>query len=329
MRKILKIFIPLFIGIVIFFVVIKKFQAKGINEAITLFFSFKGFLLFLLTLITCLISALKLRLIFRSKNLPISLKESAKIWLVGFGGSYFTPVAFLGGEPFQMHLIKKKFNTSWEKSIASVLIDKILDGTLFFAFMIAGVVAFSFYGHFPSKLLFSFSIFIISLVSGLLLIFYFLALHRASFLGWFLKFFGLRKKLIENSENGELILNTEQEVINFFSPKRKAFWEGLGLSYLRYFLLFFRTAILIFFLGEATGFFKSLAVYGFYNLSLTFPLPAALGSLEAFSTFIFSSLHFSGVNGISYALSLRGVDIIFALIGILILVSFYFKAFFE
>ncbi len=322
MKKTLKFLIALFAGGFIFWFVMRRAGWDNLSEALVLFLSFKGLAIILLTLCIAVISILRWKMILRAQGVDTRAKDLGKLWTVGFALSYLTPVALFGGEAFRIYLAKKKFNLSWEKSAASVVIDKILDGTLFLMFSITGILAFVFYGYFPSGTMAYLVALIMGGLLGLLLLFYFKAMNRESVLEWFLKVFGIKKAKIKNTTNGKIIFDTEREIVRFFSPKRKAFWKGLGLSFLRYFLLFLRAGVLIFFLKEGIGILKVLAVYGFTNLALMFPLPAGLGSLEAASAFSFGALGLGFSTGTIFGIVWRGADLLLCLVGIVYLVKF-------
>lgn len=322
MKKILKFVIALSIGLVIFGFVMRRAGWDRLSEAFILFLSFKGVIIILLTFAIAAISVLRWKLILRAQGLDARVKDLGKLWSVGFALSFLTPVALFGGEAFRIYLTKKKLNFSWEKSAASVIIDKILDGTLFLMFLIVGILAFLFYGYFPSAMMAWLVALIILGLLGLLLLFYFKALNRESVLEWFLKVFGIKKEKIKNTPNGQIIFDTEKEVIRFFSPKKRAFWKGLSLSFLRYFLLFLRAALLIFFLKEGIEVSKALAIYGFANLALLAPLPAGLGSLEAASAFSFGTLGLGFATGTIFGMIWRGADLFLCLIGVVFLIKF-------
>jgi len=317
MRKFLKFLASLFIGIFIFWLVMKMVGWGKIGEALVLFSGFEGLIIILLTFTTAIIGVLQWKLILQSQGSNIPTKELGKLWLVGFTMSYLTPCTLLGGEALQVYLLKKRFNLNWEKSAASVIIDRILSGTFFLMFLIAGILAFCFYGHFPSDIMLWFIILVTGGLFGLLLFFYFKALNKKSILKWFLKFIGINKEKIKNHKNGKIIFDTEKEIIRFFSPKKIAFWKSLGLSFLRYFLLFFRAVLLIFFLRGGIEVSKGLAVYGLANFALLFPLPAALGSLEAAGAFSFNALGLGAGEGAIFAMTWRTADLFLCLLGLI------------
>jgi len=321
MKKVLKFSITLAIGFFIFWLVLKRVGLNSLNEALSLFLSFKGLIIIALTFVTALIGVLKWKSILASYGFKPPSKELIGLWLVDFGVSYLTPVSISGGEAIRIYFTKKKFNIPWEKSAAAAIVDKILDATLLLMFVIVGLLFFVFYGHFPSGIMLTLVLLMIGGVSGLLLLFYSKALNRESVLEWFFKFLGIKKEKIKNSEKGKIIFDTEKEIIKFFNLKRKDFWKALGLSYLRYFLLFFRTALLIFFVIEGIGISKALAIYGFVNGSLLFPIPAAFGSLEAVSAFGFSSFGLGEASGATFAMVFRSADLVVCLFGLLFLIK--------
>jgi uncharacterized protein (TIRG00374 family) len=322
MKKILKFLISFFIGIFIFWLVMKMVGWGKIGEALVLFSGFEGLIIILLTFTTAIIGVLQWKLILQSQGSNIPTKELGKLWLVGFMMSYLTPCTLLGGEALQVYLLKKRFNLNWEKSAASIIIDRILSGTFFLMFLIAGILAFCFYGHFPSDIMLWFIILVIGGLFGLLLLFYFKALNKESVLEWFLHFLGIKKEKIKNNKNGKIVFSTEKEVIRFFSPKKTAFWKSLGLSFLRYFLLFFRVSLLIFFLKGGIEISRTLAIYGLANFALLLPLPAALGSLEAAGAFSFNALGLGAGEGTIFAITLRSADLFLCLIGFIFGIKF-------
>jgi len=321
MKKVLKFLITLAIGFFIFWLVLKRVGLSSLNESLSLFLSFKGLILIILTFIAVLMGVWKWKSILASYGLRIPFKKLIDLWLVDFGVSYLTPIAFVGGEAIRIYFTGKRFNVPWEKSTASVIVDRILDATLVLMFIISGLLFFVFYGYFPSRIMFTLEILIIGALSALLLFFYSKALNRKSALKWFFKLFGIKKEKIENSENGKIIFETEREVMEFFNLKRKSFWKALGLGYLRYLLLFFRTTLLIFFIKQGIEIPKALAIYGFVNGSMLFPVPAAVGTLETISAFGFSSFGLGGANGVTFAMVFRSTDLVVCLSGLFFLIK--------
>ena len=318
MKNLFKLSIASSIGLLIFLFVMKIVGWGKINEAIILFSGFKGLIIVLLTFFIAMISCLNWKLILQSQGFNISIKELTKLWLAGFSVSYLTPFTGLGGEALQIYFLNKKFNISWEKSTASVIIRKILSATFFLLFLVTGVLSFCFYGYSPQGTIIWLVFLVIGGLFGSLLFFYFKILKKESILRWLLKFIGIKKEKIEGHKNGKIIFDTEREIIEFFSSKSRIFWKSSMLAFLRYFLLFFRAGLIIFFLGEGVEALKVLSVYGFTNFALMFPFPAGIGSIEAASAFTFNALGMGAGNGTVYAMTLRAADLFLCSFGIVI-----------
>ena len=318
MKNFFKLLIASSIGLFIFLFVLKIVGWDKIIEAIKLFSGPKGLIIASLTFFIPIISCLNWKNILGSQGFNAPIKELIKLWIAGFAISFVTPFTVLGGEAFQIYFLNKKFNIGWEKSIASVVIRKILSGTFFILFLMIGILSFCFYGYFPEGTMIWLVFLVIGGLSGSLLFFYFKVLNKESILRWLLKSVGINKEKIESHKNGKVIFETEREIIKFFSPKSKTFWKSLCFAFLRYFLLFFRTGLVIFFLGKGIGILKTLSVYGFTNFALMFPFPAALGSTEAISAFTFNALGMGAGDGTIYAMTLRAADLLLCITGIIL-----------
>jgi len=318
MKNLFKLLIASGIGLLIFLFVMKIVGWSKINEAIVLFSGSKGVIIVLLTFFIAMISSLNWKLILQSQGFNIPIKELTKLWLAGFSVSYLTPFTLLGGEVLQIYFLHKKFNISWEKSTASVIVRKILSATFFLLFLVIGVLSFCFYGYFPPGTMIWLVFLVIGGLFGSLLFFYFKILNKESILRLFLKFIGVKERKIESHKNGKIIFGIEREIIKFFCPKSKIFWKSFMLAFLRYFLLFFRAGLIIFFLGESLEALKVLSVYGFTNFALMFPFPAGIGSTEAASAFTFNALGIGAGNGTIYAMTLRAADLFLCLLGVVI-----------
>jgi len=318
MKNLFKLLIASGIGLLIFLFVMQIVGWGKINEAIVLFSGAKGLIIVLLTFFIAMISCLNWKLILQSQGFNIPVKELIKLWLAGFSVSYLTPFTVLGGEVLQIYFLNKKFDISWEKSTASVIVRKILSATFFLLFLATGVLSFCFYGYFPQGTIIWLVFLAIGGLSGSLLFFYFKILNKESILRWFLKFIGVREEKVESHKNGKIIFDVEKEIIRFFSLNNKIFWKSFMLAFLRYFLLFFRTGLIIFFLGQGIEALKVLGVYGFTNFALMFPFPAGIGSTEAASAFTFNALGIGAGNGTIYAMTLRAADLFLCLLGVVI-----------
>lgn len=322
MLKFILFLISFLIGLTVFGFITSSI---GIDEIVRAFSSFsaEGLLIILaLSLLIAVVGIWRLKFILKTQGYSLSFWKIAEIWFGGFVISYFTPIAIFGGEVFMIYAIRKALSVSWEKSSAAVFIHRVLDATIFFPFLILGLFAFPFLaGNFPkTKVIIAGSV-VASIIIFLLVVFYIKTFRKKSALEWLLKPFGLNRKKLKDKKGGALILGAEQEIVSFFGLRKKQMWQGLLISGLKYILILLRCMVLIYLFGGGWSLLKSLSAYGFFNLATLVPVPAMLGSLEVAESLVFSGIGMGANIGIAFSFVLRGMDILFSLIGFLLLIK--------
>ena len=328
MSRLLKFLITLVVGCILFGVIIEMVGLERVLEAFFFFLSFKGLVIFLLSFGALYFGVLKWKFVLRKITGQTEFKGLIKIWFSAFTVTYIlTPFAALGGEPVKAYLAKKNYNLDWKKSIASVVIERILDWTLFLILTILGIFSLISYITFsPGKFILFVSLLLIGLVA-LLVFFYTKALKKESVLEWLFKTLGIKEERFKNANNGNsnFVFEIEQETINFLSLGKLDFWKALGLTFIRHFFFFARVSVAVFFLTGSTNIIQALAIYGFSNLALLFPTPASLGGLEAASILSFKLLGLNIAGGTIFAMVTRGADLLISLIGAIFLIKFALK----
>ena len=83
--------------------------------------------------------------------------------------------------------------------------------------------------------------------------------------------------------------------------------------------MYFRTWLLIIFLGKSLGALPALSILGFTYLAAMIPIPTALGSHEAIQTFAFNSLGLGASTATAFTMIIRGAELLIALAGVTIL----------
>jgi len=322
MSRLLKFFVSLFIGLVVFALVIWRVGLASLGQALSLFFGFEGLLAIFFGALFVILGIIKWRLILKSEGYQFSFCCLSPLWLIGFALSYLTPFAVFGGEVFRIYFTKKHLpQIPPEKNMASVAVDRILDATVFLGFLIIGVLVFSLYGKLPGSFLGLGSFLITATLFFFLVVFYFKQARRESILDWLFKVFSTRKVRAKNGKTAESIYQAEREVFQFFSVKNKALWQSIGLSILRYSMLSLRCLFLIFFFTGKFSFLKALAVQGFANLAALTPFPATLGALEVSEGFAFKVLGLGFGNGAVFSMLWRGADLVIVLFALLLFVK--------
>ncbi len=313
MKTALKFIITLVLGIFLFSYVLEKAGIDTISEAAGLFLGLEGLFLLLLTALIVLVGAVRWRNILRSEGEEVSLSKVIRYLIKGFTVDFLTPFSLFGGEALRIFLMKKEVGL--KKSASSSIIDKIMDVTTHFIFLLFGLVLFFFYTlSFHAVVIYGgITIFILSVV---LFFFYFRAFRKESILRYIFKIFG---KSFASTENGKAVLDIERRILFFFSSKKKDLFQGIALSFLRHFLFLSRTFILIFFLIGTFEPGGAVVAYSLTILSMLLPIPAALGGMEAISAVGFSALGLGFGSGTSYAIAIRTADLFVCFLGVFFL----------
>jgi uncharacterized protein (TIRG00374 family) len=237
-----------------------------------------------------------------------------KLWqpyLAGFAIRYLAPVVIFGSEIFQSQALKETNSVPWSKSLASVIVDRILELTASLVVIFFGTSFFLLkIGLPPIKLGLIFAGFLF-LLTSLVAFFYFKSFKRES----------MAKAIgrIFNNKLDDHPLEIEKEIFSFFKIKKKTMWRGFFLSFLKAGIMWLRTWFLVLFLGKSLGALPALSILGFYCLVSMIPITADFGSHEAIQAFAFNSLGIGAGTGTAFALIVRGVELILSLIGIIIL----------
>ena len=311
MKKFLLFLTPLLIGAGLFYWVIRAVGWQEIKKSFLVFTGWQGLAIIGLTLLIFLLGTWIWQEVLKGMGANVSFKKLWQAYLAGFSIRYLIPMVIIGSEVFQGHLLKEMGSITWEKSMASVIIHRILELTISLMVIFFGISFFLMkIGLPPLKLAFIFGG-IILILTVLISYFYFKSFKKES----------MAKAIgrIFNSKLDTKPLEIEQEIFSFFKVRKLTMWKSFILSFLRVLIMWFRTWLLILFLGKSLTALPTLSILGFYSLVTMIPIPADLGSHEAIQAFAFSSLGLNAGTGTAFALITRGAELIVFLIGIIIL----------
>ena len=250
-----------------------------------------------------------------------SLRVSADR-LAGFSVSYFTPGPQFGGEPFLIHLLRKRHNIPGKAAGATVALDKSLELAVNFGFLIFGVVVSLIVGFVPAKnswllLVASFGLFLVPLSH--------LALasqgHRplAAALAWLPASWRARPAM---SRLFLLVDETESLLADYLRAKPAWIAMALAASLVSWLLLIGEYWLMAQFLDLNISIWMAIASLTAARLAILLPSPGGLGTLEASQVLAFSVLAQSAEAGAALALLIRARDLVFGGIG-LVLVGFF------
>ena len=309
MRKVLVFLFSFLIGVCLFLWIIEWVGWGEIKKNLFTFSGWEGMVILGITLTIWLMEIWVFKFIFKSQGYNLSARGLGEILFASLSITYLFPTTYLGGETFKVYAIRKKFSLPWKKNLAAAIVEKLLGGSIVLVFLIIGAISFILVSTLPLK---NFGIITATFIGGLVLIlavFYFKSFKKESIFKWFFKFFGIR-----NWEN-HLLKDTEEEIFHFFDFRKKTMWYGLGLLFLKHFLIFIRCWVLIFFLKGEVNILIPLSITFFFQVAYLFPFPARIGSSEAAQAFGFSSLGLGAATGITFSFILRGAEILFSLLG--------------
>jgi uncharacterized protein (TIRG00374 family) len=311
MKKILLFSLPILIGAGLFYWVIRTVGWQEIRKSFLVFGGWQGLAILALTLLAFLLGTFVWQEVLKGMGARVSFKKLWQAYLAGFSIRYLVPMVIIGSEVFQGHILKEMDSITWEKSMASVIIHRILELTISLMVIFFGIPFFLMkIGLPPLKLAFIFGG-IVLVLTVLIFYFYFKSFKRES----------MAKAIgrIFNNKLDTKPLEIEKEIFSFFKIRKLTMWKSFILSFLRVLIMWFRTWLLILFLGKSLTALPALSILGFYSLVTMIPIPADLGSHEAIQAFAFSSLGLNAGTGTAFALITRGAELIVSLIGIIIL----------
>ncbi len=313
-KKIVSIILLLGFAGFLFYIVYRRIGTENIFKTLLSFSPWGILVVFGIIFISHIIGILRWQVILKDKGYKFKFKELVLPWLVNFGITFFAPFAFAASETMRAVILKNKNKDkiSLTKSMGSVFIDKLFEGTTSILMIFLGVI---------SLILSSFS----SISLKMWIFFLFLMMPVAGFVYFYFRAFNSERitKFLEKpirkifNHKAENIFEVEKEVLNFFDKKNKNFKEAAILALLRQFFDFLACFFILYFMGANLTFLQSVAIIGFIYISFyVIPVPAAIGILELIPAVIFSHFGFTPQIGAAFALIYRSFFFVIAIFGI-------------
>lgn len=293
--------VSLLIGAALLFWVIESVGWIEIKKAFLTFEGWQALVIIGLTLTIPIIGTWRWREVLEGEGIDLQFKKLFRLYLAGFPFMFFFPMILMSGEVFRGYALRKKLSVSWPKSMASIVLDRLLDWTVGLGVVFIGVVFFLFKIGFPPRrisLIFGGTF----LILGAALFFFYLKSFRKESI---LKLFGI--------SNGRAI-EVENNIFHLFKSKTLIL-RIFSLSLIIGLIKLLRIWLLVIFLGEIISFIAAVSFLGFFYLAIMLPIPASLGSHELIQTFAFKSLGLEAGTAPAFTMILRGADLILALVG--------------
>ncbi len=149
------------IGIILFIAIVLGIGVEKIWSVLIGVNLFYFAIALVFVVILLVVKALKWKILLEAFDVKISFVDTAKLWLVGFFLGFLSPGKV--GDFYRARYLKQDTGLSTGKSLASVMVERILD--IFFLFLtgFVGLIIFSFYFNLQESMLF--------LVAALFLVF--------------------------------------------------------------------------------------------------------------------------------------------------------------
>ncbi|MBN1646222.1 flippase-like domain-containing protein, partial [Candidatus Woesearchaeota archaeon] len=236
--------------------------------------------------------------------------------------SYITPSARIGGELVRLAMLKRH-NQSTKVNLSSIIIDKTLELGTNGVFFCVGIGIMLFTTHLNIHAFVTMLIILI-IFSFTILMYYYHMLKGKSFLPKVCTILGLSKiKSVKKAMKKVVAL--EKQMIGFYKGSRNTFFISIIMCAGAWLLMIVEFYALLIMVGINPTLVEIFLVFSFVGLAYVFPLPMAVGSLEAAMLWIFSILGWPAAAALGVALVIRLRDTLIALAGLMGLSGYGFR----
>jgi len=259
------------------------------------------------------------QIVLKSQNIKVTMFKLFLYRLVGYGISYLTPTAKLGGEPVRAALLSRD-GVDFSRGLSTVVIDKTIEIATSALFFFIGVLivlfAYALPGETEVMMLFFAIVFLFLMVW---------IYHRMSsgkgLIASLCKTLRLHKiKSLKMDE--EKLERFESMVIKFFQDDKKDFYITILASFVGWVLMFFEFKLAGLIIGVNLSFEQIFLVVSFLGAALMFPIPMGIGSMELSQVTVFSIINLDKAGGVALSFLVRARDLVWSIIGLLLL-SYY------
>ncbi len=316
-KNTLTIVIGLIVGFILIYFLTKKIPIITIIDQFRHANMYSVIAFISVSVMMMLFQTLRWQVITKSEGMRIPFWNLFMYKIVGFGISFITPAAKVGGEPFRANLMKRH-GVSFRKGLSTIMIDKLMDfSTIGILFGVAVVVAITTMS-FPAIMKYL-MIGIATFFAMAIFYLYYQLLHKKNFLLRVFKKLRLNRiKKIAPIENK--LVDFEDTIRLFYLTKKKAFMKIIfwsGVNWLSMFLEY-KFAISIFGISNIS-FPAIFLIITMMGVAYLFPIPLALGVLEAGQMSTFSALELNPAAGFGLSMIIRFRDLMWTFLSFIIL----------
>lgn len=318
-------FVGLFLimGIIVTYIIITQY---GLRKIVGFYENFNGWLLLLYFCTICIIYSIltwRWNVILRSRGHKVPFRKLFIYRIIGQAINFFTPGPRVGGEPTQASLLGKH-GVEFTEGLSTIMIDKIIDtSTCGILFIIGAVLVSMFYAipHSAGVIMFIAGVIFLLLI----VIFYYRMLNDKHFFLNIFRFLRLDRTKNKNLKRLEQkIEEIELIMIQFYKHDKKTFIYSIAITLLSWAAMFIEYKLATTLLGLHLGFIQLFFVITFIGLAILFPIPMAVGVLEAGQVSAFNMIGLAGSAGVALAFLVRMKDFLWGIVGIILLAMYGF-----
>lgn len=263
-----------------------------------------------------LLITLRWWIIVRAGNQSISYFPMVLIRVAVFGISYFTLGPQIGGEPFQVLYLQRKYGMTFTRATSTVIMDKLLEFLANFFLLVIGLTAIVEAGILSTNA--SRSLGSLILMAAILL---WPFLHIALMVrGIYPVGAALRLAFSRfgNPKWMRFVIASEQMAGRFCKRSPRALWMATAASLAAGVGMICEYMLITSFLGIDLHSWQTVAAWTTSWLAFLVPLPGGLGSLEASQVFTLGAFGVSAALAIGVTLLIRARDLLIGGLGLLL-----------
>ncbi len=306
-RQILLITASFIIGILLFVSVFSYIDYKQLAQII-LRFSWWKFIIFLIaSLFALILSTFRWQMILSARGYEVSFWRLLQYRLAGFGFSYLTPVAELGGAPFRAYLLKNQ-GVPFDQGLVTVIVDNFIEVTTQGFLVTLGIL--TFLGHFGLSHRLEWLLAISAFSFLAFTIWLFSRLRRGKFLlAPFLRIFQKRRFF-------KSLLRFEKYFVEFFTHHKATTIKAFLLSLVGFISGIMEVGVLLYLMGYSLGILNTFLIKIIFNIAVLFPVPASLGVSEWAQATFFATTVAGKSAGFAFSVLTKAKNLFYAFLGI-------------
>ena len=323
-KRVIAFVLSLLVGVVIAYEVIQRTPLLSVLESFRHQSPLAIELFLFASIMIMVLHAARWRLVIKSAGLNLPFWRVFSYKIVGYGVSFLTPAAKVGGEPIRAMMLQRH-GWSFKRSFSTVAIDKIVELSVTSLLFIVGIFAVVLTLALPQSM--TIALIILGVILVLLVIwFYYLIISHKNIVLSLFRFFRLHKWSLTKQFEQDIIDN-DALLVSFYKHNSKAFTKAIILTFATWLFMFLEYMSALLLVGVSGVNFAGLfLIICMVAVAYMIPVPLALGVLEAGQVTTFLILGLQRAAGLGLSLVIRARDFAWTIISLPLLLVFSLRA---